>query len=372
MKNFRQKIATKRSARRDAKGLFKIQLREGHAMSSRSITSRDYLITLLLSLFVLTALSGCGGGDSKTTGTGTVTHTYFKTTVGSVSTNSDGSTSTVKSNSNGRVTVEMVENGATTQNTYIVTGNSVAVESSKDLDATGKVTGTTTFTPALKIFPATTTTGTIETQTVAFVTPTGSGSTTCKLTVLGPEAVTTAVATYQNALKIQNTCNNGAVDSYNWFAAGAGQIQSQDLTTGTIVQLADQSTPTTTTPPATGGKVPTELVGTWGNSGQTYTFFTDGTFTFVSLYWPGGYNCMVLSKMETLKQGTFSASGTTLTTNTTSGETRKWDCYVPVDGSPNSISPMKPFTTTTTWSISGNQLTLNDGTSSGTFTYTKQ
>jgi hypothetical protein len=340
-------------------------------MISRTITSGHYFSTQLFSLLVLTFLAGCGGGDTKSTGSGAVTHTYFKTTVGSVSTNSDGSTSTVKSNSNGKVIVEQVESGVTTQNTYVVTGNAVAVESSKDYDANGKLTGTTTYTPALKIFPASTATGTVETQTVAVVTPTGSGSATCKITVLPPEAITTAVATYQNALKIQSTCNNGAVDSYSWFAPGAGQIQSEDLTTGTVVQLTTQSTPTTT-PPATGGKVPAELVGIWGNSSQSYTFFADGTFTYVSLFWPGGYNCIVMSKMETSKQGTLSASGTTLTINTASGEIKKWNCSVPVDGSPNTITPMSPFSTTFTWSISGNQLTLSDGTANGTFTFTKQ
>lgn len=341
-------------------------------MNSRAITTGHFFSTLLSSLLLLTFLAGCGGGDTNSTGSGAVTHTYFKTTVGSVSTNSDGSTSTVKSNNNSRVMVEMVENGVTTQNTYVVTGNAVAVESSKDYDASGKLTGTTTYTPALKIFPTSTATGTVETQTVAVVTPTGSGSATCKITVLPPEAITTAVSTYQNALKIQNTCNNGAIDSYSWFAPGAGQIQSEDLTTGTMVQLADQSTPTTTTPPSTGGKVPTELVGIWDNSSQSYTFFADGTFSYVALYWPGGYNCIVMSKMETSKQGTLSVSGTTLTTNTTSGLIKKWNCSVPVDGSPNTTTPMNPFSTTFTWSIAGNVLTLSDGTAGGTFTFNKQ
>jgi hypothetical protein len=343
----------------------------------KTYKTNPFVFASLLFLFVL-SIASCGGSDSTKTDTnsnvtGSVTHPYFKTTVGSTSAYSDNSTSTVTANSNNRITVNSVENGTTTQRTYLFTGNTVAVESSRDYDASGKLIGTTTFTPALKIFPASTTTGATETQTVAVVTPTGNGSTTCKLTVLGPDTVTTTVATYQNALKIQSNCNNGAVNSYDWFASGVGQIKSVDINSGAVVELASPSSPTNTTPPAAGSKIPAELVGIWGNSSQTYTFYADDTFAFVSLYWPGGgLSCINTSRMETSSKGNVAISGSNMTINTTGGQLKTWGCFAPSDGSPSNVSQTNPFTTIKSWSITGNQLTLSDGTTSGTFTYTKQ
>ena len=118
---------------------------------------------------------------------------------------------------------------------------------------------------------------------------------------------------------------------------------------------------------------PAELVGMWQTSHSFYSFNADGTFTFGSIYEPGG-QCLLTYKMEVVNEGIASVSGPTITFNITGGTVKTWNCTHPLDGSPNEIKAVSPRQETETWSISGNVLTLDDGKGNGSsiINYTKQ
>jgi Tfp pilus assembly protein PilZ len=214
-----------------------------------------FIVATLLTTLVTGGCGGGGGGSSSggsTGGTGgtsgAVTHSYYKTTVGSSSTFNDGRSETISANSNNKLTVDLLNTDGKTQLSVAVSGTALAIESRKTYNPAGTLTGTTTYSPALKVFPSSTTTGTVETQSVT-VTPSGGSPATysCTLTVLPPETITVAAGTFSNALKISNSCT----DSYAWFAPGVGELKEQDMSSGEAVDLVAQLAGAPATPVAT-------------------------------------------------------------------------------------------------------------------------
>lgn len=274
-------------------------------------------------------------------------HGYFKTAVGSQSVFVSGRVDTITSNNNSRLILQVDKDGLSTLYALTVTGNAIAIEAMRKYDVSGNITGEWVFTPALRIFPAATAVNTIESQTVITTSADSSTSTdSCTLTVLAQEPVTlTSGITYQNTLKIQNSCTA----DISWFAPGVGPVKVLSLTDNTVDELG--------TPP---GYIPAELVGTWNTSYSYYTFNADGTFYYGSLSWPPA-PCILYSQIQNYKYGTANVSGNSITLNTAGGQVDRWNCYVPRDGSPNSTTPVIPSQSTETWTISGNVLTLDDG-----------
>lgn len=213
----------------------------------KSLFKKTNVARFIVSLFLI-IVSGCGGGSSSTPANttaapttngaaGSVTHPYYKTTVGNGSTYNDGRSETITANSNNKLTVDQLNSDGKTELTVAVSGNALAIESAKTFNTAGVLTGTTTYSPAYKVFPASTTVGTTETQTITVTPSTGApASISCTLSVLPAETVTVAAGTYPNALKVQNSC----ADSYSWFAAGVGEIKEQDITSGEIVDIIAQ------------------------------------------------------------------------------------------------------------------------------------
>lgn len=121
--------------------------------------------------------------------------------------------------------------------------------------------------------------------------------------------------------------------------------------------------------------IPAALVGTWGSSSRTLHFNADGSYSSVSLYSDlGAYGCIVIRRMETANEGTFQVSGNSLVVKVTGGTVKTWNCNYDTAFAPNKLTQQSPFDTTYQWAISGNTLSLDDG-SGGAYavsTYTKQ
>ena len=123
------------------------------------------------------------------------------------------------------------------------------------------------------------------------------------------------------------------------------------------------------------GAIPAALVGTWGSSSRTLHFNADGSYSSVSLYSDlGAYGCIVIRRMETANEGTFQATSNSLLVKVTGGTVKTWNCNYDTAFAPNKLTQQSPFDTTYKWAISGNTLTLDDG-SGGAYavsTYSKQ
>jgi hypothetical protein len=160
--------------------------------------------------------------------------------------------------------------------------------------------------------------------------------------------------------------------------SSTGLVVGQAAGTATISATLGQTASTTVTitksvsPPT--GTLPAALVGIWTRYGATVTFQADGAYDFVSLYISPS-SCLYIYRMETYKSGTASVSGSSLTLNTSGGESKFWYCaqqYDPIV--PNSRSQVSPSSKKFTWTMAGNSLTLDDGegSASSALTYTKQ
>ena len=156
------------------------------------------------------------------------------------------------------------------------------------------------------------------------------------------------------------------------FLFGLDQFPDGQLTAASLVY---NSVAVRVEKPLTVGGIPPELVGTWGNSKQTLHYNADGSYSAVSLYSDiGAYGCIVIRRMETASDGTFQVTGNTLVVKVGSGTVKTWNCSYDIAFAPNKIVQQSPFSTTYTWAISGNTLSLDDG-SGGVYavsTYTKQ
>jgi hypothetical protein len=246
------------------------------------------VISILLSLFI----AACGGdatnGSNSGNNSGTpVSLSYFKTTIGTGWTYSDGATEIITSNTNNHLTSERLQNGERTVTSTLVSGSALAVESTKTYDVTGALTDTTIYTPAYRFFPSSTTIGSTENQAVAYTsTASGSGTTNCSVTVKAKESVTVTAGTYQNALKVETSCSPG--QTFNtWYAPGIGSVKEENVSNGnSIIQLTALATGTVTH--AISGKVSlgngTALSGvTVSTSGASATTNASGTYSLSGL-----------------------------------------------------------------------------------------
>jgi hypothetical protein len=141
-----------------------------------------------------------------------------------------------------------------------------------------------------------------------------------------------------------------------------------------VVSAIANVTVTAATP--AGSIIDPTLVGTWKRNASSLmrTFNVDGSFDMVSLYMNFG-SCFSIYRMENIRYGVASTSGTALTLNTTGGTLKTWSCtYVYNALVPTTTSSVTPGTSSYTWRIVGSgvgaTLYLNDGT--GEDPYTKQ